>query len=422
MSSHEHITAESKPTVRRRIGAFALGSREPPEALQLWNFGPNPTDYGVHIWNERSIEEVVATYNARGNPLPVDIEHKIATKDPATPAPETGGYARLEIRDGLPWVVFDWSAVAVEQIKTGQRRFLSPDYDVDKATGEIVRLYRVALVADPGTHHARTLASSLTSKGPAMHPMLLAALKAALTAQDPKAAIESLLQELESAGATGMPTADEEPVTATDTEKPESPPEDGDKPVPAPGEDKLEKTAAAPVMPEKKSADENVKPYAAASGNTPTGPGVDADKSKVAASSADPAVAAVAADLADFKRNVLLESHGQRLDPSVRVWASSQSYDVVKGLLDSLPDAPTAPARPSVTRGATQGIQAYGRDGFQPGTPEFAEYQRITGTAPAEPIGPRILPNGVLRISAGCPGEWRKQEAERVRAAGGQVK
>lgn len=416
MNALEHITADAASRTVRRVHAFALGSREPPAELQLWNYGPNPTDYGVHIWNDRSIAEVSQTYAARGNPLPVDIEHKIATKDPSTPAPETGGYAKLEIRDGVPWVVFDWSEVAVEQIRTGQRRFLSPDYDVDKATGEIVRLWRVALVADPGTHHARTLASSATSKGTPtmMHPAILAALKAALTAEDPKESISALVSELEKAGDGGDKPADGEPVTATDTEKPESPPEDGDKPIAAPGEDKFDKTASAPAPGSATSpggADgedksKGVKPYQAADNVTASSVGAPVDPV-----------------ISKFMRDTLLSTHPRAasLAEPVRIWASSQEYSTLKSFLDSLPSTPDAPARPHATRGATQGVQAYGRDGFQPGTPEYEEFQRVIGTSPAEPIGPRILPNGVLRISAGCPGEWRKQEAERVRA-GGQVK
>lgn len=410
VSDVRHIQAdalERAQTAARRCAAFAFTSKDPPAEMQLWNAGDNPTDYGVHRWTDRSIREVWGIYAARGNPLPVDIEHKIGNADPDELAPQTGGYAKLELRGGVPWVVFDWSAVAVEQITTGQRRFLSPDYDVDRQTGEIIRLARVALVADPGTHRARMLASRIAAssptKGHPMDPMILAALRAALTAEDPKAAIEALLEEMSKAGDGTEPAA---PVVAAGDETKE----------PAPGE-KKEEAAAAPPAPPPEKKDEEVKPYAAAAPEEKKDEAV-----KAASAGAVDAVAAVVADLNAYKRDTLLQMQGHRLQEPVRIWAASQTFEIVKGLIDASPDSPAAPARVTATRGKGQGVPSgYARDGFQPGTPEHAEFQRITGTSPREPIGPRILEDGTLRITAGCPGEWRRQESERI-AASGKVK
>lgn len=144
-------------TIRQR--AYANVTREPPKEIQLWNRGSNPTDYGVHVWNQRSILEVMTRYGKRGNPIVLDVEHngaQLANGEPAI----TAGYARLEVRAGAPWLVFEWSDYGRQQIASGARRFLSPEYDVDSKTGEIVTLYRVSLVADPGTHRARMLAAS----------------------------------------------------------------------------------------------------------------------------------------------------------------------------------------------------------------------------------------------------------------------
>jgi phage I-like protein len=147
------------PSKRQR--AFSSGPLAAPTEFQLWRPGPNPTDYGVHVWSERSAREVMARYNARGNPLLIDVEHNGAKLEGGEPS-TTGGYARLELRNGAPWLVFAWSAYAVDQIATGQRRFLSPEYDIDRSTGEILGVVRVSLVADPGTHNARLLASAPT--------------------------------------------------------------------------------------------------------------------------------------------------------------------------------------------------------------------------------------------------------------------
>jgi len=203
-------------TLRSRcfaVRAYTFSPASPPREVQLWDVGENPTDYGVHLWTERSAREVMAAYVARGNPLQIDVEHNAADPPPAgAPPPKeppvTGGYARLELRGGAPWLVFDWSAFAVGQIETRQRLFLSPEYDVDRTTSEIVRLVRVSLVADPGTHHARMLAriaatARIQGETSTMDlATFLAALKAANGGDDPEAArvaVTSLIAEVESA-------------------------------------------------------------------------------------------------------------------------------------------------------------------------------------------------------------------------------
>lgn len=201
---------------RGRVYEFKPG--EPPTEIQLWNIGDNATDYGVHRWTERSVREVMARYTQRGNPLQIDIEHGCAEEpDPANPPP-TGGYARLEIRDGAPWLIFDWSAYAIEQIATRQRLFLSPDYCIDKETGEITKLLRVSLVSNPGTHNARMLASAkrVRAGGRTMlNPEVIAALEAIAAADDPKQALQNYLAELKKAAEGSAPETTEQPAEAS---------------------------------------------------------------------------------------------------------------------------------------------------------------------------------------------------------------
>jgi hypothetical protein len=317
----------------KRIAAWdnatALGAElEPPTEIQLWNPGENPTDYGVHVWNERSMREVLARYSERGNPILIDVEHNGATLKDGEPAP-TAGYARLEVRAGAPWLVFDWSAFGKEQIATGQRRFLSPEYDVDKTTGEILALYRVSLVADPGTHRARMLATA--SNGEPMDlQVILAALRAALAAEDPAVAKESitnLLAELEKSGGgdpapaddAGDPATDPAPMsTASDEDEDKDKPKDDDKDKMAAGAKKPAATMSVAVA--------------------------GADAVSIAAGAAVKQIQAA-------QRDHLIATQGDRLDPSIRRWASSQPLEVVKGLLDATPAKDDAKTRAKATRG-----------------------------------------------------------------------
>lgn len=315
------------------ILAAQLADRVAPKEIPLWRAGANPTDYGVHVWNERSIAEVLARYNERGNPILIDVEHNGAKRSDGKPA-ETGGYARLEVRAGVPWLVFDWSDYGRQQIESGERRFLSPEYDVDKNTGEILALYRVSLVADPGTHRARMLATA--SNGEQMDPkVILAALRAALAAEDPavaKESISNLVAELSKsvdggdggdAGGMTDPSPDDAAVT-TDT---------GDDNADDSSDDNKDKMAAT-TKPSKKAEPAKPAPVAQPKGD------------KVSAA-ADDAVRVIQ----NATRDHLLETQGGKLDPSIRRWASSQPLEVVRGLLGATPAKETTKTRAKATQG-----------------------------------------------------------------------
>lgn len=146
----------------RHLASIDVGpDRKAPSEIQLWNKGENATDYGVHLWTERSVQLAFGEYQERGNLLGIDVEHgksaeALAEKVTDEP-PRMAGYAALEIRDGCPWLVFQWSDYGRQQIESGERRYLSPEYFTDADTREIISLVRVSLVAEPGTHRARLL-------------------------------------------------------------------------------------------------------------------------------------------------------------------------------------------------------------------------------------------------------------------------
>lgn len=365
----------------KHIRAFAFEPGVPPERLQLWNVGDNPTDYGVHRWTERSIKEVCSHYEARGNPLQIDIEHAGFVGPDGKPLP-SAGMCSLELVNSAPVLVFDWSAVGAEQIATKQRRYISPEYFVDEKTGEITGLVRVSLVADPGTHNARILASA--GKQRPMDPMVLAALKAASLAEDPAEAIKALIEQIEAAEDSGPPSSEAPEVTAA-----ADPPADPKAP-----EEKKEAAANPPKEP--------ATPYGASA--------------PVAASAASPEVAALVKDLDGLKRDALLREHGDRLEPGIRVWASSQSFDVVKGLFDHLPKGATkiaASAGGRPTLGEGQG-GARAVDGSVVPQNPLAEQMGIRTRAAAAPYR---RDDGAFVVPTNTPTEVRARIAARSNGA-----
>lgn len=398
MNVVRHVMAQAATVARvggelARVLAFAFVAKSAPAEIQLWNVGDNPTDYGVHRWTERSAREVLEVYGQRGNPLLIDVEHngaKVADGEPAC----TGGYCKLELRNGAPWLVFSWSAYALEQIATGQRLFLSPEYDVDRETGEIVRLYRVSLVADPGTHRARMLASSGNEqeKNPMDLKLILAALRAALAAEDPavaKESIQALLTELDKSAGGDAPA------------EAAAPPADGDQAAPA--------AAAAPGDgPPPDVADKDHDKMSAASASAKKAVAVAAASPAASASAVEEAARDAVQTVQDATRDHLLATQGDRLDPSIRRWASSQPLQVVRGLLNAAPAKDLPPARVSATRGEGQGAgEPRGLQGA-----EAEELDRLMGGVKASAVMPyRDAKTGALVIPSATPTEIRNHLA-----------
>jgi hypothetical protein len=396
-----HILAKA-PATTRRVRAYAFQSKEPPAEVQLWNVGDNPTDYGIHKWTERSQQEVVARYNERGNPLLIDVEHNGATVD-GEPA-VTGGYARLELREGAPWLVFDWSAVAVEQIATRQRLFLSPEYDVDADTNEITKLYRVSLVADPGTYRARVLATAAINdtrgKGN-MDPTVAAILALLDSVPDPAAAVDAVRGFV--ANLPGDAAAVDEPVVdPVVADAPGAAPKD--KPAfAAAGDDKDKKPVAAAAKPVQDAATPVAPPQPA---NPPVSAAAIAPESD-----AVKAAQAYALQSENALRDSILMRDGHRLAPSVRQWASSQPLAVVRGLCSAAPEAVAPPSRVTATRGATLGTAAVGESRGLEGE-ALDELRRKMGTYKASaPQTPHMNDRGYFVLPTITPTEHRQLQA-----------
>jgi len=181
-------------------------------------------------------------------------------------------------------------------------------------------------------HQLSALAPERAARRIGMDPLIIAALKAALTADDPKAAIQALLEQIEAAGAGG-----------------DTAPPGGDLEPQAPQDDKPPPMAQA-------QDDKNKPPMCR---REPPASAVSRAASAVSSHVELPGeVRAQLAGLDAFKRDFLLENKGHILPETQRKWAASQPYDVVKGLLDSTPEpaAERRSARPSTpTKGTPAG-------------------------------------------------------------------
>jgi hypothetical protein len=194
-----------------------------------------------------------------------------------------------------------------------------------KGTGQELSLSR-AMIGALSHSQLSALAARRAARRTGMDPLIIAALEAALEAEDPKAAIQALLEKIKAAGGETAPPAEDMAQAA---------PDDPQKPPMAQAQGKpgmCRKGAPSPVVRSASAAPSQVELPAEVRAQLD---GLDA-----------------------FKRDFLLGQKGNLLPETQRRWAATQPYDVVKGLLDATPELPTErrSARPSTpTKGAAAG-------------------------------------------------------------------
>lgn len=195
--------------MRRLINLFARSSTTipkgpivAPDRVLIWSPGDVIGDFGQIVWDAQAAADLMQTYRDRGNPIPIDVQHN--TNPDANPKldlsnpPKGGGYTELEVdAAGRLWASnIAWSSYAREEIESGSRRAISPDWLYDKTTGRPVRMVKVSLVQDAGTYGIGLMASaaSVGMEKKTMDPlaMLKAALVAAQSNKDPKAMADAL--------------------------------------------------------------------------------------------------------------------------------------------------------------------------------------------------------------------------------------
>lgn len=171
----------------------------------------------------------MAAQAARGVSMLIDVEHNRnagvnPNPDPNRP-PVTGGYLDVEVvgPSTAPelWGVPRWSdcgapcaqpgivCCATHQIASGQRLYVSPDWDLDSETREPIRLNRVSLVGEPGTYGISMLASAGANRSTTMNELeqIKAAYKGALLMSassdaELKAAATALCEKLKATAST----------------------------------------------------------------------------------------------------------------------------------------------------------------------------------------------------------------------------
>lgn len=137
---------------------------EPPEWIQIFPFGEYKTDHqeSPYLVDEEAMDEIVASFAARGNDLVIDYEHQ--TLDDVQ-APAAGWIKELEARgeDGL-WARVEWTTKAQEYLRSGEYRYDSPVFAIDKKSKRVTALLNLALTNWPASHNRTALTEQIAAK------------------------------------------------------------------------------------------------------------------------------------------------------------------------------------------------------------------------------------------------------------------
>lgn len=156
------IGGMAKSTRKTSIAALAAALPAAGQAVQLLPAGVfragdgsgRPADAPHWKIDAAGAARLIARVAARANPLVIDYEHQtLYTEKNGQPAPAAGWFAgaALEWRDGIGlFASVDWTPAAAARIANREYKFISPVFEYDHASGEVLDIRMAALTNNPG--------------------------------------------------------------------------------------------------------------------------------------------------------------------------------------------------------------------------------------------------------------------------------
>jgi len=121
-----------------------------PAMIQIFPAGPDIEAKDGRTFKLSDPQGFVDRFNAAAQPVLVDYDHLSAfMPDDGGNTKAAGWIQRLEIRDGQVWAVVEWTVTAAAAIAAREYRYISPEFTVDKKSGEVADLLAAALVNRP---------------------------------------------------------------------------------------------------------------------------------------------------------------------------------------------------------------------------------------------------------------------------------
>ena len=165
-----------------------------PDWVQLTPAGPAIVGRDGRGWKMSDPAAVAAAYDATKEPQ-IDLEHSSQIAAPmGMPAPAVGWIKQIEVRDNALWGRVEWTADGAATVTSRAYRYLSPVFQYDYQTGEILQIVSAGLTNNPNLEMA---ALNRTTTETDMDKAVLDALglAATSTAADAVVAINTLKSE-----------------------------------------------------------------------------------------------------------------------------------------------------------------------------------------------------------------------------------
>ena len=155
-----------------------LPSGELPEWIQLLPAGKCKTRDGRAPWINKDPEKIVRAFQSFGMELPGDFEHQsMAGKEKTGPVGASGWIDKMEVRGaGEIWGRVKWTEQSADLIAKREYRYISPVFDYDPNTREIVNLVSFALTNNPNLYLRAVATQEGATKMPGLKEKLVKAM------------------------------------------------------------------------------------------------------------------------------------------------------------------------------------------------------------------------------------------------------
>jgi phage I-like protein len=166
-----------------------------PDWVQLTPAGPAIVGRDGRGWKMSDPAAVAAAYDPAKEPQ-IDLEHSSQIAAPmGMPAPAVGWIKQIEVRDNALWGRVEWTADGAATVTSRAYRYLSPVFQYDYQTGEILQIVSAGLTNNPNLEMAalnRTTTETIDMDKAVLDALGLAATS---TAADAVVAINTLKSE-----------------------------------------------------------------------------------------------------------------------------------------------------------------------------------------------------------------------------------
>src|SRR6185295_17430879 len=112
--------------------AVLFNGDTPPSEFRIFAAGENATTKGIFVFNEQAARDVMASYEAHGIDVMIDLEHLSleSSEQSRNFDPDARGWCKLELRNGELWATgVTWTPDGETRLREKRQRYISPAFE-----------------------------------------------------------------------------------------------------------------------------------------------------------------------------------------------------------------------------------------------------------------------------------------------------